>query len=77
MDDVDFIVVGGGTAGCVVADRLSENRTARVLLVEAGGSDLKFQIQLPIGYGLSFYDRRVNWMYRTEPDAALGNRQGY
>lgn len=77
MDDVDFIVVGGGTAGCVVADRLSENRTARVLLVEAGGSDLKFQIQLPIGYGLSFYDRRVNWMYRTEPDVALGNRQGY
>lgn len=77
MIEADYIIVGGGTAGSVLAARLSEDGRFRVLLLEAGGSDLRFQIQLPIGYGLSFYDPDVNWMFRTEPEAALDGRSGY
>lgn len=73
----DYVVVGGGTAGCVVAARLAESGTHTVLLVEAGGSDDRFYVRLPIGYGNCFYDPDVNWMYRTEPEASLGGRDGY
>ncbi|MBL8705717.1 MAG: GMC family oxidoreductase N-terminal domain-containing protein [Rhodospirillales bacterium] len=77
MDEYDYIVVGAGSAGCVLANRLTENSRHRVLLLEAGGSDRKLWIQMPIGYGMSFYNPRVNWMYRTEPEPALNNRQDY
>jgi len=73
----DYIIVGAGSAGCVLANRLTENGRYTVLLLEAGGSDRRLWIRMPIGYGKSFYDPRVNWMYRTEPDPALGRRQGY
>lgn len=75
--DYDYIIVGAGSAGCVLANRLSENGRHRVLLLEAGGSDRRFWVQMPIGYGKSFYDPGVNWMYRTAPDPGLGNREGY
>ena len=75
--DYDYIIVGAGSAGCVLANRLTENGRYRVLLLEAGGNDLRIWVQMPIGYGKSFYDKRVNWMYRTEPDPGLGNREGY
>lgn len=77
MTPFDYIVVGGGTAGCVVAARLAESGKHRVLLLEAGGSDDRFFVHMPIGYGKCFYDPDVNWMYRTEPDAALDGRRGY
>ena len=77
MDWFDYIVVGAGTAGCVVADRLSQHGARRVLLLEAGGSDRRFWIRLPIGYGRTFTDPRVNWMYVGEPDPALGGRRAY
>ncbi len=77
MSEFDYIVVGAGSAGCVLANRLSENGRHRVLLLEAGGSDKKFWLQVPIGYGKSFYDPKVNWMYRTEPDPGLGSRESY
>ena len=77
MIEVDFIVVGAGTAGCVLANRLSEDGRASVLLLEAGGSDLRLPIQMPIGYGMSFFNPDVNWMFRTEPDPELGGRRGY
>jgi choline dehydrogenase len=73
----DYIIVGAGSAGCVLAARLSESGAHKVLLIEAGGSDRRLWIQMPIGYGKSFYDPSVNWMYRTEPEAALDGRQGY
>ncbi len=76
MDSFDYIVVGAGTAGCVVASRLAE-RGHRVLLLEAGGSDRMVWIQLPIGYGRTFFDPRVNWMYETQPVPALGGRGSY
>ena len=73
----DYIIVGAGSAGCVLAERLSADPDTRVLLLEAGGSDQRFWIKLPIGYGRTFFDERVNWKYRTEPDAGTGNRAAY
>jgi choline dehydrogenase len=77
LETWDYIVVGAGSAGCVVAARLSESGRHRVLLLEAGGSDRRFWIQAPIGYGKSFYDPRVNWMYRSEPVPGLDGRVSY
>ncbi len=77
MTEFDYIIVGAGSAGCVLANRLSEAGRLRVLLLEAGGSDRRLRVQMPIGYGLSFYDPALNWMYRTEPEASLAGRQGY
>jgi choline dehydrogenase len=77
MNDVefDYVIVGAGSAGCVLAERLSASGRRRVLVLEAGGSDRRFYVQLPLGYGKLFYDPAVNWMYRTEPDPGLaGNR---
>jgi choline dehydrogenase len=75
--DYDYIVVGAGSAGCVLANRLTENGRYTVLLLEAGGSDRQFWLHAPIGYGKSFYNPQVNWMYRTEPDPGLAGRSGY
>jgi choline dehydrogenase len=77
MSDYDYIIVGAGSAGCVLADRLTASGRHRVLLLEAGGSDRRLWVQMPIGYGKAFYDRRVNWMYLTEPDPGLGGRKSY
>ena len=77
MDSFDYIVIGAGTAGCVLADRLSADGQKRVLLLEAGGSDRRFWIRTPIGYGKTFYDEAVNWKYNTEPDAGLDGRRSY
>lgn len=73
----DYIVVGAGTAGCVLANRLTEDGQSTVLLLEAGGSDLSIWIQMPIGYGRTFFDKRINWMYDTEPVEGLGGRSSY
>jgi choline dehydrogenase len=77
MDEFDYIVVGAGTAGCVLANRLSADGGNRVLLLEAGGSDRTLWIQLPIGYGRTFFDKRINWMYDTEAVPGLGGRPSY
>ncbi len=75
MHDTDYIIVGAGSAGSVLANRLTENGKHRVVLLEAGGTDRRFYVHLPLGYGKLFYDPAVNWMYQTEPDTGLaGNR---
>ena len=70
----DFIVVGAGSAGCVLADRLSASGKHRVLLVEAGGEDRHLWIHIPIGYGKLFTDARVNWLFQSAPEPELNNR---
>ncbi len=77
MDAFDYVVVGAGTAGCVLANRLTADGRTRVLLLEAGGSDLRIWIQLPIGYGRTFFDRRINWMYDTDAVPGLNGRSSY
>jgi len=77
MADYDYIVIGAGSAGCVLANRLTASGTARLLLLEAGGSDRSPWIQVPIGYGRTFNDPRFNWMYEAEPDATLGGRRQF
>ncbi len=69
--DWDVIIVGAGSAGCALAWRLSEDPRLRVLVVEAGGSDRRLFVQMPLGYGKLFYDSKVNWCYRAEPDPGL------
>ncbi|WP_226017374.1 GMC family oxidoreductase [Novosphingobium sp. FKTRR1] len=77
IEEADYVIVGAGTAGCVVASRLSEDPWCKVALLEAGGSDLSIWIQLPIGYGRTFFDPRINWMFDTQPIAGLGGRSSY
>ena len=73
----DYIIVGAGSAGCVLADRLSASGKHRVLLLEAGGTDMRFYVQMPLGYGKTFYDKSVNWMYRAEPDPGLNGQSDF
>jgi len=75
--EFDFIVVGAGSAGCVLADRLAENGRHRVALLEAGPRDRNFWIHLPIGYGKTMWDAKLNWRFTTEPDANLEGRRIY
>jgi choline dehydrogenase len=75
--EYDYIIVGAGSAGCVLANRLTASGRHRVLLLEAGPSDRRFWIQVPIGYGKTFYDPAVNWMYQSEPIPGLGGRTNY
>ncbi|HAD28473.1 MAG TPA: choline dehydrogenase [Rhodobacteraceae bacterium] len=73
----DFIIVGAGSAGCVLANKLSMNPKTKVLLLEAGGSDNKFWIKTPLGYAKTFSDPSVNWCYSTAPDIGLNGRTAY
>lgn len=75
-EEYDCIVVGAGSAGCVVAARLAEAGQS-VLLLEAGGQDRNPWIHVPLGYGKLFNDARVNWMYESEPEIHLGDRQTF
>ncbi|MGO1120399.1 GMC family oxidoreductase [Rhodovibrionaceae bacterium A322] len=77
MTDFDYIIIGAGSAGCVLANKLSESGRFKVLLLEAGPNDLRPTIKMPIGYGLNFFNARVNWKYQTEPDPNTGNRKAY
>jgi choline dehydrogenase len=73
----DYIVVGAGSAGCVLANRLSADGRYRVLLIEAGPADRSPWIHLPIGYGKTMFHRTLNWGLHTEPDPGLGGRRLY
>jgi len=70
----DYIVVGAGSAGCVLANRLTASGRHRVLLIEAGGEDRNLWIHVPIGYAKLFADARHNWLYSSEPEPELGGR---
>ena len=71
----DYIIIGAGSAGCTLANRLTENGNTRVLLLEAGGSDRDMMIKVPLGWAKMFEWRLHDWMYFTEPEAKLNNRR--
>ena len=72
--EVDIIVVGAGSAGCVVAARLSENPSTRVVLIEAGRSDRGIWLKIPAGYGRLFQNGGYHWRCASDPEAELDNR---
>ncbi len=76
METFDYIVVGAGSAGCVVAARLAEDSQARVLLVEAGGADSHKEIHVPVAFP-TLYRSAVDWNFETEPQVHLGGRRLY
>lgn len=75
--EYDYIVVGAGSSGAVMAARLSENPDVRVLLLEAGPADRSFWIHLPIGYGKTMWSKKYNWCFHTDPDPNMNGRQIY
>jgi len=82
--DADYVIVGAGSAGCVLAERLTASGAHKVVLLEAGGDDRPLRepaqflsnmmIHIPIGFGKTLNDPKVNWLYETEPDPGTGNR---
>ena len=74
MSDYDYIIVGSGSAGCIVANRLSADPDCRVLLLEAGGHDRNFWLKLPVGYFKAIYDPRFSRVFETEPSEGDGHR---
>jgi choline dehydrogenase len=75
--EFDYVVVGAGSSGCVLANRLSADGSATVAVIEAGPRDNSFWIHLPIGYGRTMWDPAVNWKFQTEPEPNMDGRQIY
>ena len=73
----DTIIVGGGSAGCILAGRLSEEPTRRVLLLEAGAWDTNWLIHIPLGVGKIWNNPKYKWSYRGAPEAGLAGRSIY
>jgi choline dehydrogenase len=73
----DYVIVGAGSAGCVLANRLSANGAHRVLLLEAGPRDRSLWIHLPIGYGKTMFHPRYNWRFETDPEPTMNGRRIY
>ena len=73
-NNFDYIIIGAGSAGCVLANRLSESQQNKVLLIEAGGKDNNPWIHIPVGYYKTMHNPSVDWCYKTEPDKTMANR---
>src|SRR5436309_16108825 len=76
MSSYDYVIVGAGSAGCVLANRLSADPAIRVLLLESGGSDRKMNIRIPVGFAKQFRTD-LDWNYTSEPEPSLIGRSMY
>ena len=74
MENYDYIIIGAGSAGCVLANRLSQNPKNKILLIEAGGNDSYPWIHIPVGYYKTMHNPKTDWCYKTEPDETMENR---
>ena len=74
MGDFDYIIIGAGSAGCVLANRLSANPKNKILLLEAGGEDTYPWIHIPIGYYKTMHNPKTDWCFKTEPDDSINGR---
>ena len=77
MDEFDYLVIGGGSSGCVVASRLSEDMASTVALLEAGGEGRSWVVETPFAGALMVPSRLNNWAFETTPQAGLNGRPGY
>jgi choline dehydrogenase len=75
MAEADFVIVGAGSAGCVLAARLTEDGANSVILLEAGGNDRNMWIHIPLGFGKTFANKAVNWCFETEPEPGAAGRK--
>jgi choline dehydrogenase len=71
----DYVIVGAGSAGCVLANRLTEQHNCRVLVLEAGPKDSNPWIHIPVGYYRTIFDPRISWGYETQPVPGAANRR--
>ena len=74
MEEFDYIIIGAGSAGCVLANRLSSISSNKVLLLEAGGKDNYPWIHIPVGYYKTMHNPKTDWCFKTEPDKSMNNR---
>ena len=74
MDEFDYIIIGAGSAGCVLANRISKNSNHKVLLIEAGGRDTYPWIHIPIGYYKTMHNPKTDWCFKTEPDDSINGK---
>jgi len=74
MEEFDYIIVGAGSAGCVLANRLSAIKSNKVLILEAGGKDTYPWIHIPVGYYKTMHNPKTDWCFKTEPDETMNNR---
>ncbi len=77
MENFDIAIVGAGSAGCIIASQIIRNSNYKVLLIEAGPSDNSPVIQVPLGYGMTFYNKKMNWNFYSETQKKLQNREIY
>ena len=77
MNVVDLIVIGAGSSGSIIASKLSEQSNFNILVLEAGPNDLNPMIKIPLGYGMTFYNKRINWNFYSKPQKYLNNRDIY
>ena len=74
MENFDIVIVGAGSAGCIITNQIIKNTNYKVLLIEAGPSDNNPVIQVPLGYGMTFYQKQMNWNFYAEIPQNLNNR---